>query len=195
MKQFNLMLFLFLLYSISLSSQSQYIRIKEEKVGDDTIVWESTKGASLINIYVKADHDSVHSCPRKSPAGMDIEYYNHRSQQFLQKSIISKIDSLAALFLDNFSEENLKELLKSSSGSPIVFFFRIKENGKIFSVDTNVREDVKGAINSNDYYHIQNNMKNKIVFEAPDNHGLIGCMTFFLPIKKNQIQTKLKALH
>lgn len=125
---------------------------------------------------------------------MSVEAYNGKVDAYLSNYIACKVDSLNDIFLDFFSQETLEKLLQSSTNHPVIFSFRTKENGEIHSVTFGIKKDVDEALNSEEFYRVQNLMKCSVVFKAPSSLGLIGCVRFSFPVKKEQIQAKLFGL-
>lgn len=188
MNRYNIILLLLIFFPIYLCAQQEYNIIRQDEVGNDTVVWKEAKNVSFISIFVKDDNDPNNRCLPKVPKGMSIEAYEGKVQHFIDNYIQCKLDSLNDVFLSLLSKESLEKMIPSSSKHPLILTFRIKENGEIHSVNAGIRKDVENALNSKEYYKFQSLIKHDFSFIAPSTIGLIGCITFILPIKKKQIK-------
>lgn len=194
MKKYSLLFLLLIFYPAYLCAQQQEEIIREDRIENDTVVWKSSKGSSLIWVSVKGDEAPNNRCRQKIPKGMTVEAYEGKVHYFMEHYIQCKVDSLNDVFLSCFAKETLEQVLQSDLDRPLILFFTIKENGEIHSVSIAIRKALSSVLNSAEYYKIQNLLKCNVTFIAPTSVGLVGCIRFTIPIKKTQIQARLLRL-
>lgn len=195
MHKCNMILLLLIFYPIYLCAQQECDLIKEDRIGTDTVIREHIKRLSSISVYLKGDNETDNKCLMKVPRNMSVEEYEGKLDYYMDKYIQCKVDSLNEVFLSFFSQESLEKLLQSDSNHPLFLTFRITNNGEIYSVTAGIKKDVDKAINSGEYYKIQNLLKCNVLFIPPNAIGLTGCIRFTLPIKKNQIEREISKMN
>lgn len=109
MSKYHLMLLL-LFSSVCLYGQRQIV--KEEVIGNDTVVWE-TQGVNRFFVSLKGDNVEWKG-KQRVPTGMNIETYEGRVSQFLSYMNNNK-DSLFNVYFSFFPEVYIKNVPSKNS--------------------------------------------------------------------------------
>ena len=108
MKKYSLLFLLLIFYPVYLCAQQQEEIIREDRIENDTVVWKTSKGSSLIWASVKGDEAPNNRCRQKIPKGMTVEAYEGKVHYFMEHYIQCKVDSLNDVFLSCFAKETLE---------------------------------------------------------------------------------------